>query len=68
MDVYTEKTIDLLEKHGQDANFSNLLSNNEMPAKNKLTLIYLRIQEIEELAKQEIMAAAMQRRAERNGR
>ena len=64
-DEYSEKTIELMVKYKLDQ-YLKLMGNADIPAKNKLSLLYYKIKEIEEKAKQDILSEATLRRAKMN--
>lgn len=66
-DVYTQRTLKLMEENGFDK-YIDTMGKVEMPAKNKIFLMVDKVREYEEVAKQQIMKEAMDRRAKQNGR
>ena len=64
-DVYTEKTIKLMVENKFDQ-YINVMGKVELPEYNKVVLIYSKIKEYEEAAKQEILKEAADRRAKGN--
>ena len=58
-DVYRQKEIELMVDHKFDA-YLKLMANADMPSKNKITLIMLKIDEYIEEAKQEILTRAVE--------
>ena len=60
-DVYRQKEIELMVDHKFDA-YLKLMANADMPSKNKLTLVMLKIDEYIEEAKQIILSEAATRK------
>ena len=62
MDVYTERTIKLMQEHKFDE-YLKLMADSQIPRKNKIAFVYLKVQEFEEEANKQIMQEAMDRKA-----
>ena len=67
MDVYAEKTIELMLK-GRWEQYLDLMNGAEIPTKNMITLVYLSMKDYEEAANQEIIKASVERRADQERR
>ena len=67
MDVYTERTIKLMEKN-KFGNYLKAMTDLTMPEGSMITLIYLKVKEFEEAANKEILDEAMARKAEHERR
>ena len=65
-DVYRQKEIELMVDHKFDA-YLKLMANADMPSKNKLTLVMLKIDEYIEEAKQAILDKAVKENAGKRG-
>ena len=61
MDVYTETTIKLMQEREFDR-YLKLMIESDIPENNKIHLIYLKVKEFEEEAKNIILKAATKRK------
>ena len=61
MDVYTETTIKLMQEREFDR-YLKLMIESDIPENNKIHLIYLKVKEFEEEAKNIILKAASKRK------
>jgi len=62
MDIYTEKTIKKMHEHGILQYFKLMLDDVNIPEKNKITLLYLKIKDYEKSVNEEILKEATKRR------
>ena len=65
MDIYTEETIKFLIEKDFDK-YIKLMSDSEMPTKNKITLIYLKMKDAEKTVLDKILKEATIRREKLN--
>ena len=68
MDAYSERTLEILQKHNILSYVKNLMNIKEMPDKNKLTLLMMKFQDAEKLATEEILHEAVKRKEALNDR
>ena len=68
MDVYSELTINKMCKDGFLNYLKLMLEDKDIPVKNKVSLIYLKVVDYEKAANEEILAAATKRRELYNGK
>lgn len=67
MDVYTEKQLKLMSNADVDAYFKALITS-DLPLPTKMSLLLSKVEYFAELAKQDIMKAAMDRKADQERR
>ena len=62
MSIFDERTIKLMIESNFDK-YIKLMADCEMPTKNKVTLIFMKVKDFEKEANQEILDEAMERKA-----
>jgi len=68
MDIYTEETIKSMCKNDFLDYLKLMLENKEIPTKNKVSLIYLKVKDYEKSVNEKILAEASKRRELYNGK
>lgn len=63
MDVYTERTIELM-KENRFADYIKVMGRSDIPDNNLIKLVLMKVHEFEKEANQQIMKEAMDRKAE----
>ena len=61
MDIYTETTIKLMQEKEFDR-YIELMVNSDIPKNNKIHLMYSKVKDFEEEAKQIVLKAAVKRK------
>lgn len=67
MDVYTERTIELMKDKGFDRYLKLMTKDNMIPNSNLITLVYLKMKDFEKESNSQILAEAVKRREVLNG-
>jgi len=65
-DVYTQETIKEMKKLSNRGYFESLMNMKDIPAENKLVLLYTKIKECEKAATDRILKEATKRRESLN--
>ena len=61
MDIYTKETINLMVENEFDR-YIKLMADSNMPTKNKITLIYLKVKDFEKAVTETILKEATKRK------
>ena len=59
--IYDETTIKMMVENNFDQ-YIKVMAESELPIENKVTLIYMRVKEYEEIAKQFVINASVKRK------